>query len=353
MTIQKPQLPFSLRLALLAVVLWAAAACMGCATGRSGFADGGAELPSPVATATPAGTATPSCTPLATPTPAPTPFSLLWVPDTQQLAYYAPEGLECTGAWIADNLESSNILGVLHTGDLVDNGFKQWQWDNLALGLDQFRGKVLFLPIAGNHDLGVKRQAYDAYLEQEFLNDFSDAQKFEGGKMLYQELDAGGLRLLLLGIGYGAIREDGALAWIDEVMRAHADRTCILLLHAYLDENGRRLNSCRLEHDEVIAKYPNIRLVLCGHMRGYCSLTESFDDDGDGTPDRLVTALMYNMQSTQYYRPNGEYYATMRLLRFDPAARSIEVISFSPGREGPLPPLDGFGPLDFVIEDAF
>ena len=67
MTIQKPQLPFSLRLALLSAVLWAAAACMGCTTGHSGFADGGAELPSPVATATPAGTATPSCTPLATP----------------------------------------------------------------------------------------------------------------------------------------------------------------------------------------------------------------------------------------------------------------------------------------------
>lgn len=293
-------------------------------------------------------TSTPTPAPVATssPAPAPTPFTLVWLPDTQQLAYSAPEALECTGAWIASHLGSENILGVLHTGDLVDNGFKQWQWDNLALALDRFRESTLYFPIAGNHDMGVKLQSYDAYLQQDFLNHFPDAQKFDGGKMLYETLDAGGLRLLLLGVGWTAAREDGALEWLDGVMAAHADRTCILLLHGYLNGKGEVMSAGRFEREQIVARYPNIRLVLCGHSRGYSALAEDFDDDGDGMPDRQVNALMYNIQG-------ADYYGAMRLLRFDPVAESITVTSLSPYLDRPLEPVEAYGPLDFVLEDAF
>lgn len=146
------------------------------------------------------------------PTSVPTPFSFVWLPDTQQLAYHTPEALEAADAWIAAHIESENIVAVLHTGDLVDNGYKQWQWDNLALALDQFRDRLPYFPVAGNHDLGVKLQEYDAYLTQDFLNAFPEEQKFAGGKALYETLDAGGLRLLLLGVGWGAEEEPGLTA---------------------------------------------------------------------------------------------------------------------------------------------
>lgn len=247
------------------------------------------------------------------PTPVPTPFSFVWLPDTQQLAYHTPEALEAAGAWIAAHIESENIVAVLHTGDLVDNGYKQWQWDNLALALDQFRDRLPYFPVAGNHDLGVKLQEYDAYLTQDFLNAFPEEQKFAGGKALYETLDAGGLRLLL---------------------------------HGYLSGEGRVSSAGRFARDQIVARYPNIRLVLCGHSTGYAALTERFDDDGDGTAERAVHALMYNIQG---YR----YYGAIRLLTFDPAARTIAVASFSPYRGEPLEPIDEYGPLDFVLTDAF
>lgn len=280
------------------------------------------------------------------PTPIPTPFSFVWLPDTQQLAYHTPEALEAAGAWIAAHIESENIVAVLHTGDLVDNGYKQWQWDNLALALDQFRDRLPYFPVAGNHDLGVKLQEYDAYLTQDFLNAFPEEQKFAGGKALYETLDAGGLRLLLLGVGWGAEEEPGLTAWLDGVMQAHGGRTCILLLHGYLSGEGRVSSAGRFARDQIVARYPNIRLVLCGHSTGYAALTERFDDDGDGTAERAVHALMYNIQG---YR----YYGAMRLLTFDPAARTIAVASFSPYRGEPLEPIDEYGPLDFVLADAF
>lgn len=65
--------------------------------------------------------------PTDTPSPAPTPFSLVLMGDTQGLSYSYPEALEATGAYIAQRIESESIAAVLHAGDLVDNGFKDWQ----------------------------------------------------------------------------------------------------------------------------------------------------------------------------------------------------------------------------------
>lgn len=65
--------------------------------------------------------------PTDTPSPALTPFSLVLMGDTQGLSYSYPEALEATGAYIAQRIESESIAAVLHAGDLVDNGFKDWQ----------------------------------------------------------------------------------------------------------------------------------------------------------------------------------------------------------------------------------
>lgn len=284
--------------------------------------------------------------PTPSPAPAPTPFSFLWLPDTQQLSYHEPEVLKSTGAWIAANVDMENLVGVLHTGDIVDNGFKEWQWENFNLALDQFSSKVPYYPVAGNHDIGVKRQDYSAYVARDFLNCFPDSQKFAGGIILYDIVEAGGLSFLLLCVGWEAARTEGAIEWLDAVVHEHADLPCILLLHGYLNGKGEVMSVARFEHDDLVAKYPNVRLVLCEHSRGYSQLSESFDDDGDGFTDRIVHAIMYNMQG-------ADNYGALRLLRIDPSDRSLEVISFSPYLDRPLKELEEYGPLDFKLENVF
>lgn len=79
-------------------------------------------VPSPVQSAAPA--------PTPSPTPIPTPFSIVWMTDTQAMSCFSPEALDSMGCYIRDNLERENILCVFHTGDLVDNGFRPYQWDN-------------------------------------------------------------------------------------------------------------------------------------------------------------------------------------------------------------------------------
>ena len=299
-------------------------------------------VPTPVPTPEPTEAVAPVAEPTATPVP--TPFSIIWLPDTQQLSYRNPERLEQIGHWIAEHMEEQNAVCVVHTGDIVDNGYKEWQWENFDCALQAFSDRIPFVPVAGNHDIGVKLQEYDAYVQRDFLNVFPEEQKYAGGKMLYHILEAGNERILLLGIGWSAGQSEEELEWIDGVLRRYADLPCILITHGYVNDQKRILPSHRYLETKVVAKYPNIRLVLSGHSREYYTMTFSYDDDGDGIRERSVTAMMLNRQGKSY---------CFRVLTFDPLARTIDVKTYSPDPEQTVEENSQFGPIDFRVENAF
>lgn len=121
-----------------------------------------------------------------------------------------------------------------------------------------------------------------------------------------------------------------------------------MLIHRYIDGRGRLYKSSYLDQDELLAKNPNVRLVLCGHNRGDSLRTDEFDDDGDGTPDRTVYSLMYNPQGDK-----KEGYGYLRLLRFDPIARSIETYPYSPFLDKRFADPKTGEYFDHVLTDAF
>ncbi len=295
--------------------------------------------PSPTPTPTP----TPSPTPTPTPTPAPTPFSLVLLPDTQGLAYNGGQpdapAFGQLRDWVEAHRASANILGIVHTGDIVDNGFKDWEWDNFAPLLEAVHDGLFFFPVAGNHDIGTQAKSYTGYLRQPFLNEYPDEQKFEGGKMLYRVLSAGGEDVLLLGVGWDAYKTKAAQTWIDRVIADHAGMPCILITHGFLLSTGGYLSGV----EQLIAQRPAIRLVLCGHSRDYQTRPFAYDDDGDGTVDRTVTAVMMNMQEGQY---------AFRLLTFDPLTHAMTVTTYR--LDGSLAPdIRDMGPISFTLENAY
>ncbi len=314
--------------------------------------------PTAVVTATPTLTAAPTPTPTPvlvtlaptlaptpvptatqTPTPAPTPFSLAWVPDTQAIAYFKPEAFPQLRDWIEENRESRNILGILHTGDIVDNGFKEWQWDNFAPLLEAVHDGLFFFPVAGNHDIGTQAKSFAAYLKRPFLDDYPQEQKFEGGKALYRVLSAGGDKVLLLGMSWDVYKSRAALTWIDQVLADHAGMPCILITHGFFLSTGGYISAM----EQLIAQRPAIRLVFCGHARGYQTQAFFYDDDGDGFVDRTVTVAMLNLQEGQY---------AFRLLTFDPVTHALAVDTF--GLDGaPVSDIPGMGPVSFTIENAY
>lgn len=208
------------------------------------------------------------------------------------------------GKEIADRIETDHLIGVVHTGDIVDSGRRTYQWENFDLCLKSFIDLIPFYPVSGNHDIGKpdsrKGGDYTGYLQQPFLKRFSEEQTFEGGKMLYAVLNEGEMPILLLGIGYDMGKNRQQLEWIDEVMRKHEDMPCILFTHAYQVRPGTMLWYCKYIENDIVAKYPNIRIVLCGHARGFFCNEAAYDDDGDGVKERTVHVLMLDEQDGEF-----------------------------------------------------
>lgn len=305
-----------------------------------------------VSTATPQPTPTPTPTPVPTPTPspsptpAPTPFSMIWLSDTQTMAYKYPEPLESMGQWIADNIEAENIRYVFQTGDIVENGFAPHHWENFDLCYNQFRDLLPYLPIAGNHDIAINHNDYAAYLKRPFFADFPPEALFENGKALYAEVHDGGLKLLLLGAGWEA--ELGAVGWMNDVVKAHPDYSVILLFHGYINSRGGYTIVGKQLFEQLVKPNPNIKLVLCGHCGGTSGVrVEEVDDDGDGAADRKAYALMYNYQNEPNWK-SGQ----LRILRFDPVARTLTFTTYSPYTNRLYRDKD-FRTESFVLEEIF
>lgn len=304
---------------------------------------------------TPAPTGTPTATPTETPAPTaepePTPFGLLWLPDTQNYtAGNIPEKLEkldLFGTEIVSRIEPEHLIGVLHTGDMVDSGNRLQQWEQFGGFLDAFIDRVPFYPVTGNHDIGkydsVSGGSYWAYMQQPFLDRLPEGQTYNGGRMFYAVLNGGEHPLLLLGIGYDMCREKEQREWVDEVMRTYADIPCMMITHAYEISPGVVFLHWNYLEKEVVSRYPNIKMVLCGHSRGFFHSIASYDDDGDGAEDRAVHVLMLNDQDGVF---------RYGILCVDMIRGSVRVRTFIPASEGSGE--NGTDPIDdLFIENVF
>jgi predicted MPP superfamily phosphohydrolase len=282
------------------------------------------------------------------PTPIPTPeeFSIVWLADTQTIAYHQQNDVfQAMGEWIMSNEKPLDIRYIVQTGDMVDNGFQKKQWDSFHILLDQFYGKIPYLPIAGNHDIGVKWENYRGYLDQSFVKELPKDHIFNRGRAVYAEFQAGGVDFLLIGAGWNS--EVLSSYWVNKTLKAHPDHVAILLFHSYTRVDGGLSRQGVFVHDMIVKNNPNVRLVLSGHLRGNGFRAEEFDDNNDGVMDRTVNAMLYNYQG--YDHTNS---GQIRVLTFDTATRNIHVFTYSPYTERYFRD-EYFKSNEFDLENAF
>ena len=279
-------------------------------------------------------------------TPDKLPFSIIWLADTQTIAYHEHNDVfEAMGKWIREQRTPYNVKYIVQTGDLVDNGYVQKQWDSFDIMSSQFFGTIPYLPIAGNHDLGVKLERYAAYLERPYVKAIPPERSFKRGQAVYAEFRAGDQDFLIVGAGWNA--DHTSVGWINQVLRTHPNHVAILMFHSYVNGKDKLSKQGRYLREMVVAKNPNVRLVLSGHLRGSGYILDEFDDDGDGVTDRHVHAMLYNFQGYAY-----ENSGQIRMLTFDPETRSIHVFTYSPF-SGHYYRDDHFQKEEFELEDAF
>ena len=91
--------------------------------------------------------------------------------------------------------------------------------------------------------------------------------------------------------------DPAAVDWINSAIAEYPESTVILLFHSYMRIDGGLIADGTVAYRSIIEKNPNVKLVLAGHTRGVGRRTDSFDDDGDGTPERTVEEIVMNYQN--------------------------------------------------------
>lgn len=263
---------------------------------------------------------TPALSP--TPLPEPTPFSIAWMTDTQEYAANHNEVFCAMTQWVADTQSQYNTVLTIHTGDIIRGSYRDYQWQNMQQAFSLLPSDMKIVTVGGNHDIASYMPDYTPYLAFRPDTDAAAEHSILDGYVYYTTFEAGDVPVLVISITYGY--EVEAEDWINSVCAEYSDHYAILCLHSYLDPGGFSSAGDYL-FQGVVEKCPNVRLILCGHEPGVRYQPDAVDDNGDGTPDRTVQQMLFNMQEE-----NKDGVGFMRLLEFDSSKDTINVITYSP-----------------------
>lgn len=289
--------------------------------------------PLPTQTPTPAPTAAP--TPVATPgpadalRPAENVYTIAWLSDTQHYSKKFPASFAAQTEYLAANEAWLHLKYIVFTGDFVHNRDDEEQWKTASEAMSV----IEHIPngvLAGNHDVDVTDSNNDYTMFKKYFGAKRYQDKpwyggsFDNNRGHFDLIDAGETRYVFVYLGYN-VDKDG-IAWVNATLGKYRDRVGILCVHGYFDSDLSLLPQGEQLYNKVVAKNPNLYMVLCGHRYNCACVPAAFDDDGDGIKERTVYQMIQNYQAAG--AEGGDGY--LRLLEVDEEAGVIRHFSYSP-----------------------
>jgi hypothetical protein len=270
-----------------------------------------------------------------------TDFTIIALPDTQNEAQFFPGALSAQTKWITENQDRLNIRMVLGEGDIV-NDFSdpaQQQSSDSAFRILDNAGIPYMLAI-GNHDyddaapkkgrpvsgfnrvFGPSRYAGKTYYRGNF--------PAGSNENFFGVLNIGGKDFLFLVLEFMPRPE--SVSWAESILQANPDKEVIVVTHSFTYVDNTRVDFCdtadmppgNATGDDlwrVLRKYPNVSMVLSGHLtNGQAGHRSDIADGGN-----LVNQIFANYQTF----PNGGD-GWLRILTFHPDANTVSVRTYSP-----------------------
>lgn len=253
-------------------------------------------------------------------------YMFVWMSDTQAYSGYAPEVYSVMTEWIADNAEEKKIRFVFHTGDIVDHGDSEEEWQNADKAMRNIDGVVPYSILAGNHDILEEGDKYAAYVSHFGAERFGGQDQilwYGNGEASAQILKTEGQSYLILALGFDP--EPDIVDWANHILAENRDTPAILTTHNYLRVDGTLSTTGKELYQEIVLKNANVHLVLCGHNHNAEKSIAEIDDNGDGVTDRVVYQLLADYQET----PGGGN-GYMRLLTVNEEKKTLHVTTYSP-----------------------
>ncbi|HNS98462.1 MAG TPA: metallophosphoesterase [Polyangiaceae bacterium] len=289
------------------------------------------------------------------PLPPPLPFvegssTLAVLPDTQVYTDRYPETFERQVRWIVEQKQTYDIRFVLHLGDMTErSSAREWQTAEKTMGL--LDGVIPYAIATGNHDYEDKGWANTR--RSPLSTHFPVAKMRKVGALggtynagvldnSYHLFSAGNRDWIALMLEWGPRR--GVVDWANKVLQTYADRTAIVVTHAYLFHDNSRYDRIRDDQpwnphhyptaklpggvsdgeelwNDLISHHGNIAMVLCGHVLG--------DGAGYLASKGDVGNTVHQMLSNFQMMPGGGR-GYMRLLELLPDGKTVQVKTYSP-----------------------
>ena len=268
-------------------------------------------------------------------------FTIVVLPDTQFYSQDHPQIFDSQTQWVADNAAAQNIKLVIGEGDIVNVGTDATQWANAdhSVGILDQAG-IPYAMTIGNHDYDerppVNRQATN--FNQRFGpsryagKPYYGASNFPSGsnENFYETFTWGGKTYLILVLEF--VPRNSAVEWAKTVLSANTDKEVIVVTHSYLYSDGTTVDQCdtsdmvgdnngALLWAKLISQYPNISLVLSGHITNKFTARRS----DEGVNGNFVHQIFANWQD---WTNGGNGY--LRIMKFSPSQNAISVQSYSP-----------------------
>lgn len=257
--------------------------------------------------------------------------TLGWESDTQYYNETYYENQLAIHDYMLDRRDEMNLQYVFHTGDIVDEADKQYQWDNANKAYQMLDdAKLPYGVLAGNHDVGHLSNDFTAYSqnfgEKRFAGNPWYGESHKDNRGHYDLVSAGGHDFIMIYMGWEPGDEE--IDWMNEVLAKYPERTAVINLHEYMLTTGGLGPIPQRIYDEVVATNPNVRAVMSGHYHDAFTRVDKFDDDGDGTKERTVTQMLFDYQGL----PDGGQ-AFLRLMHFDNQGEKMIARTYSPVRD--------------------
>lgn len=241
-------------------------------------------------------------------------FSIFWITDTQFLSESNPGLFKMATNWIVNNWSSYNGKMVIHTGDIVQTGDQQVEWENANEAMNVLLNNgIPYTWCAGNHDDLVGDDPSSAWKGNLWASAFNPSVveskvnglgytrwvgDFHDGMNTAVSFSASDLNFLVINIEWRG--DPTVLSWAGSLLDdpAYSDYHVIIAPHAYIDASGS-LNDPRWG-PELADFVSGLKALLDKHSsRVFLTLNGHFaTDQGYYTPSPVNNRneLMFDRQ---------------------------------------------------------
>jgi calcineurin-like phosphoesterase family protein len=285
-------------------------------------------------------------------------FSIFWITDTQFLSESNPALYRTMTKWIASNWASYNGKLVIHTGDIVEHGSEQQEWNNAESAMSILtEAGIPYCWCAGNHDDLVVGDASSGWMGRQWTSAFNpatmgpkmNALKYTSWVADYHDamntavtFTAAGLNFLVVNVEWNG--DSTTIRWLSDILSnpKYSNYHAIVAPHAYIDAWGLTndprwgitLGDFVTGFTSVIDQHTsNVFLTLNGHFgtdQGYNTPNPTnfrnmlmFDrQDCRDAPDSMVGR---GVEDSTSVTPDGDKVggATVTILTFDKTQNKV------------------------------